>query len=126
MDTVTVIAVEGENDIILARSAVRVLARFLSLSPTDQARISLATSSLAHFLDMGGKYTGEIRMEPFTGGGPAIQVSFLLHCGDAQQRPDYRTLREFERVRQMVDDLELEILPSEDVRVLLVKRASSS
>ncbi|MBN1873811.1 MAG: hypothetical protein JXA33_06245 [Anaerolineae bacterium] len=119
---VTVINVSTEIDIVAARVQLRNLARALGFDTIDQARISLATSSLAHFLDLGSKFSGEIRLVGCNGrDAKGIKVVCLVYCGHAERSADYANSRDLEKVRWMVDELEIEELPSQDVQVALLK-----
>ncbi len=54
------IEIYNESDVINARLQTREMAKDTGMSIMDQARISLAVSSLAHFLKLGGRYHGQI------------------------------------------------------------------
>jgi anti-sigma regulatory factor (Ser/Thr protein kinase) len=54
------IPIQKEADVIYARLQTREIARMVGLRISDQARISLAVSSLAHILRMGESRHGEI------------------------------------------------------------------
>jgi hypothetical protein len=118
------IQVDAEPDIVSARMHVRNLARRLGFSTKDQARVSLATSSLAHFLDIGGKYKGEISFGCSNGNSNAsadtvgMQVVCTVFCADPAYKLNKRGLS---KVQWMVDDLDVASLPSDDVQVTLIK-----
>lgn len=118
------IQVDAEPDIVSARMHVRNLARSLGFSTKDQARVSLATSSLAHFLDIGGKYKGEITFGCSNGNSGtskdeiAMRVVCTVFCANLKYQINKRGLS---KVQWMVDDLDVESLPSDDVQVTLIK-----
>ncbi len=118
------IQVDAEPDIVSARMHVRNLARRLGFSTKDQARVSLATSSLAHFLDIGGKYKGEIAFGCSNGesGASKDEVAMRVVCTVFCANPKYQiNKRGLSKVQWMVDDLDVESLPSDDVQVTLIK-----
>lgn len=115
--------VTGELDIVAARMEVRNLARSLGFSVTDQACISLATSTLAHFLDLGGKYDGTISFGLPNGGDPAsLKVVCVIHCDQHALQPEDLNSKQLEKVRWMVDELDIQTLSSRNIQVTLVKR----
>lgn len=118
------IQVEAEPDIVSARMHVRNLARSLGFSTKDQACVSLATSSLAHFLDIGGKYKGEITFGRSNGEASTSEdkVGMLVVCTVFCANPRYKLNKQgLSKVQWMVDDLAVESLPSDDVKVTLIK-----
>ena len=118
------IQVDAEPDIVSARMHVRNLARSLGFSTKDQARVSLATSSLAHFLDIGGKYKGEITFGCSNGnsGTSKDEIVMRVVCTVFCANPKYQiNKRGLSKVQWMVDDLDVESLPSDDVQVTLIK-----
>lgn len=118
------IQIDAEPDIVSARMHVRNLARRLGFSTKDQARISLATSSLAHFLDVGGKYRGEITFGCSNGNSGAAEDAVAMHviCTVFCANPKYQiNKRGLSKVQWMVDDLAVKSLPSDDVQVTLIK-----
>jgi hypothetical protein len=75
--------IRSEDDLIHARLQTRLLAKLAGLSTVDQARISLAVSSLAHIIGMGDTYPGQIilnRIDNHERSG--VQVIWQLgpHC----------------------------------------------
>jgi len=59
--------VRNESDVISARMQTRQMAKDAGLSIMDQARISLAVSSVAHLLRMGDTYPGKIVLNRLAG-----------------------------------------------------------
>ncbi len=129
MRDVETIQVQSELDIISARRRVRDLARVLGLNPTDQARISLATSSLAHIIGLGGKHKGKIYIGSLGGraksdGSPdkGLWVVCALRCADVKKEVETFTPKAMKDVQWMVDELDIEEVPPRDVRITLIKR----
>ena len=113
------IAVHSEADVILARSLVRKLARENGFNVMDQARISLATSSLAHTLGLGGTQRGQIMLECLEDGARSRGVQVVcIKTGGARDDSEPGM---FSDVRLMVDQLTVKELPADDLQVTLVK-----
>ncbi len=120
--TMKTLPVTGELDIIAVRMEVRNLARTIGFNVTDQACISLATSSLAHFLDLGGKYTGTISFGHSNNSERSgLLVVCVIHCDDNGLDPSNLSSKRLEKVRWMVDEMDLQSLPSNNIQVTLVK-----
>ncbi|HDQ73299.1 MAG TPA: hypothetical protein ENN19_14585 [Chloroflexi bacterium] len=112
------IAVQSEFDVFTARMQVRKLARAMGFDITNQARVALATSSLARALRLGEIYRGKV----------------VIDCLEGNERPGMRVVcraldsanfeigaRAFTDVKWLVDDLTIEELPSSDLQVTLIK-----
>ena len=120
MDT---IQIQTEPDIISARMRVRELARSAGFRTTDQARISLATSSLAHAVGLGGKYEGKISIgHPNGDHDQGIAVVCFVRCGGKGDGFKNIANHAFRDVQWMVDELNVEMMPTNDVQITLVKR----
>ncbi|MBN2003899.1 MAG: hypothetical protein JXA21_11125 [Anaerolineae bacterium] len=116
------LSITGELDIIAVRMEVRNLARAVGFNVTDQACISLATSSLAHFLDLGGKYTGTISFGRSNGNPRSgLLVVCVIHCDDHGLDPADLNSKRLEKVRWMVDEMDIQALPSNNIQITLVK-----
>lgn len=111
------IEVHTEFDIITARMKVRKLAQAMGLTTVDQARISLATSSLAQALGLGEAHPGQIVM---AGLGRGERTGVRVVCKAGAITPNLSPMA-FEDMRWMVDELTVETLPPNDVQVTLVK-----
>ncbi len=115
------IMIHAQIDVITARVKVRELARALGLKTTDQARISLATSSLAQTLGLGKKLPGQIIIdrlirEERTG---VRVVCVAADASDCDLKPEVSR-----DMGWMVDELTVETLPSNGgVQATLVKWA---
>lgn len=117
------ITIRGHSDIINARMRVRRLARTAGLNTADQARIALATSSLAQTLRMGEKYQGEIAIQSMQGGskdGVRI-VCTIFSAADCE--PTLKALKDTKWML-MVDELRVETLPSSNLEVTAIKWAA--
>jgi anti-sigma regulatory factor (Ser/Thr protein kinase) len=119
MDSQT-ITIKSEADVIMARLQVRNLARESGFNIMDQARISLATSSLAHALGLGGMRRGQITLECMGDGTRSTGVRVVCtKTGGATEKYEPGT---FSDVRLMVDQITIEELPSNDLQVTLIKQ----
>jgi hypothetical protein len=104
-------------DIIAARSRVRDLARAVGLGTVGQARISLATSSLARALGMGISHTGQIVATPVNGEGrKGLQVVCMALNGANGETPGA-----LNGLEHMVDGLDVVSLPSGQVQATLIQ-----
>lgn len=117
--------------IIAARAEVRSLARALGFSTMDQARISLATSTLAHMLDLGGRHDGQIAFSEMNGHDRdgqkvALQVTCTARCGSTATPSSLLRDGDLKKLQMMVDDLHVTALPSQDVQVRLVKHKNGT
>ena len=119
MSEQTVLTVRGEFDIIVARSRVRDLARATGMNTTDQACISLATSSTARALGLGKAHTGQILIEEITAGERAGVRVVCTTMNGGKNGPS----RSIQEARMMTDDLTIEISPENETLITLVKWA---
>jgi len=112
------ITVQTEFDVFMARMQVRKLARAIGFDITNQARVALATSSLARALSLGERYQGQV----------------IIDCMDERGRSGVRVIcraihnddfevgaRMFTDVKWLVDELTVEDLSSNQLQVTLVK-----
>ena len=119
MSEPTTLTVRGEFDVIVARTRVRDLARESGLNTTDQACISLATSSTARALGLGKAHTGQILIEGIASEErTGVRVICTAMNGGNSGQP-----RSMDEARTMTDDLEIEVSPENETRVTLVKWA---
>ncbi len=113
-----IILVNGDPDVINARQKVREVARTLGLNVTDQARISMATSSIAYALKMGSTHVGQIRIEWIVDTqGRGIRVTCTTTDGKSIELPPSAV----KDVAWMVDQLTVDPLPSQNTQVVLIK-----
>jgi hypothetical protein len=118
MDESQTIAVQTEFDIFMARMQVRKLARAIGFDITNQARIALATSSLARALRLGETHPGQVVIDCLGGGERSgLRVACTVVVG-----ADFEVgSRAFTDVRWLVDELAVEELSSNDLQVTLIK-----
>ena len=113
------IAVSTELDVITARMRVRDLARKIGMSTTDQARLAMATSSMAAHMGFGGTSDGGITIEPIqVDGRTGLQVMCYETGGHIHPPPPPAVLRD---TRWMVDEVTVDQSPLQRVRVTLIK-----
>ena len=117
MYTAQTISLGTESDIVLLRMQVRDLARTVGMGLADQARVSLAASSLAKALGLGTQHPG---LATFIGLARNGQTGVRVICADKRAQSDCAT-GSLEEVRWMVDELTLELLPSSIRQATLTK-----
>lgn len=118
MNEPRIIEVVSEGDIILARMQVREFARAKGFNIMDQARISLATSSLAYALGLGSTCHGQIVIDCLSEGG---DTGLRVVCTRASAATGDLSERAFGDTRRMVDQLTVETLPSNEAQVTVIK-----
>jgi len=112
------IAVQTEFDVFMARMQVRKLARTIGFDITNQARIALATSSLARVLRLGEMHQGQVMIDYL---GEEEHSGLRVSC-TAIISPDFEIgPRAFTDVKWLVDELTIEELSSSNVQVTLIK-----
>lgn len=116
-DTVTITAT-SVHDIMAARARVRELARRKGLGITDQARISLATSSLADVLGLGTHRQGQIIINSTE---EKSRIGIRVVCTAAKGAKRALTPAQLNVHQLLVDELTIEMLPSDDVQVTIVQ-----
>jgi hypothetical protein len=112
------IVVRRDFDVIVARSRVRDLARNMGLRTSDQARISLATSSVARALRLGESCQGEIVIESVNG---LDRACVRVTCRVDDNAGNGFSPSKFVDARSMTDEMTVEALPDGSVQVVLVK-----
>jgi hypothetical protein len=123
MDERQTITINNELDIIEARMRVRTLARETGLDLFDQARISLATSTLAIILGLEKGSRGSVGMTRLhTGERVGVQVV----CTRRDTSPRDLAAGVLDDARRMVDDMQLSELPGGGLAVTVVKWASQA
>ena len=118
MDNRQELAVRRDFDVIVARSRVRDLARWLGLGATDQARISLATSSAARAMGLGARHCRHIVLEGLDDGA---RIGVRVVCTADNGTSGTSDEGTFSGVRLMVDELTVERLSSDEIRATLVQ-----
>lgn len=119
MDNRQVIQVQSEFSVIRARAKVRRLAQSQGLSIQDQARISLATSSLANRLGVGAAHRGQIIVDCLK--DVTDRVGIRVCCIKTLGALDGLIEEAFHNIRWMIDELDVESLPSNDLKVTIIK-----
>lgn len=114
------IAVRGEFDIIDARLKARKLATAKGFDIVDQARISLAASSLAKILGLGDDIPGRVTVSCLNADS---RIGLQIICIKVASESNELDMGVFEDMRKMVDELKIEDLPSQDLQITLVKWA---
>ncbi len=118
MDAVT-IPINTELDVMTARMKVRDLARRIGLTTTDQARVAMATSSMATHMGFGGTCEGDITIERIQSDGrTGLQVRCDETEGHAHPPPPQSALQD---TKWMVDEVTVDQSPTQRVRVTLIK-----
>jgi hypothetical protein len=121
MNVSQTITIRSEFDVITARMKVRELARTKSFDITDQARISLATSSLADTLGLGRKHQGQIMIESLEEEG---RIGIKVTCTANASSDSGLTSEELENTGWLVDKLTVQTLPSDSLQVSVVHWAA--
>jgi serine/threonine-protein kinase RsbT len=114
--------IRGKHDIITARLLVRRLARAKGFDIADQARIALASSSLAHALGLGMR-RGQVTIDCLNDGA---RTGVRVVCTKADGATRDLAPEALDVVRFMVDELTVETLPGDDLQVTLVKWMNDS
>lgn len=112
------INIRTEIDVIAARMYVRELARSVGMNLGDQARISLATSSLAHTLGVGVTHPGQITLEHLR---RDERQGVRVVCTEKNDQPRDLASVALGDTRWMVDECTIEKLPSDGWQVTLIK-----
>jgi hypothetical protein len=114
------ITINSESDVIRARMLTRQAAHDLGLPVIDQARISLATSSLAAALSLGKLTTGciEIRLVN-TPQRDCVEV--VCTTENAVDTPTTLAKLRTAEWRQMVDEMNISFLSNTDLQVTVTK-----
>ncbi len=119
MDTNHIIDIRNNVDVIMMRTEVRNTARKIGMGMIDQARISLAASSLAHALGLGCTQEGNVTIAPLqTDEHTGLQVICMNQPNNEIISLTAKTLQE---ARWMVDELTVEILSAQVLKITLVK-----
>ncbi len=114
----TTIVVRDYRDVINARQKTRELARAIGMDITNQARISLATSSMANAMSLGILRIGQIAIESIQN---PQQVGVRVTCTTSDGKEVHIPLAALRDVQWMVDHLAVDSLPANNVQVTLEK-----
>ncbi len=117
------IVVRSALDVVTARMQVREMARRMGLSLTDQARISMATSSLASSMGLGenGSSEGSIAIECMQNGGRKGLKVICRRIENGESSPPAHFVNE----RWMVDEIKMQQLPPNTLEITLTKWAEA-
>jgi len=114
-----IINIRNNVDVILMRTEVRNSARQIGMDMMDQASISLAASSLAHALGLGGAQDGQVSIERVTRNGRiGLQVVCVNPANSVELSMAARALQD---ARWMVDELSIEEISADTVKVTMIK-----
>ncbi|MBN1660520.1 MAG: hypothetical protein JXA93_19140 [Anaerolineae bacterium] len=120
MTDLNTIPIQNELDIIEARMHVRRLAREAGLDLFDQARISLATSTMAIILGLEKSGHGSIHLSQLNDGSRiGVQVICIQHDASIHDLVE----GVLDDARRMVDELGVSALPN-GIAVTLIKWAA--
>ncbi len=116
------ITVRSSLDVVTARVQVREMARRLGFSLTDQARISMATSSLATYLGLGknGTSDGWIIFEGLLNG---TRKGLKVVCRRKNVDSSSFSTNDFHNESWMVDEIDLHDIEPNSIEVTMVKWA---
>ena len=118
MNEMCTINTTSVHDIMTARAKVREMARQKGLGLTDQARISLATSSMADVLGLGTHRHGQIVVASVE---DEKRTGIRVTCTAAKEAQIALTSSQIDVHRLMVDALDIETLPTGDVQAILIQ-----
>ncbi|MBN2002014.1 MAG: hypothetical protein JXA21_01550 [Anaerolineae bacterium] len=114
-----IINIRNNVDVILMRTEVRNSARKIGMDMMDQASISLAASSLAHALGLGGAQEGQVWIERVAREG---RIGLQVICTNKANSVEIGlTARALQDAKWMVDELFVEELSPQMIRVTMVK-----
>jgi hypothetical protein len=123
MNETQTIAIRTEFDVFIARQQARELARAAGFDTKNQARIALATSSLAHALRLGNVYQGQVNIDRL-GGGKSTGVRVICTALDGAN--GNLSSQAFTDTRWLVDELTVEKMSSNDLQATVVKWANQT
>jgi serine/threonine-protein kinase RsbT len=114
------IPVRSESDVIFARMQTRQVARDAGFPMVDQARISLAVSSLAHLISLGVDYQGCITVQHrVEGDRSGVEVVWTVES--FRDESEVIKVVEDPSWRMMVDQVTTERMPGDEIKITAVK-----
>ena len=117
-EPIQTVSIQNRSDIMKTRMQVRTLARQAGFDPLDQARISLATSTVAAIMEIERAKEAKIKISYlYNGKREGMQVT----CTKKGDPPHDMASGVLDDARRMVDDLIVEILPQEGVKITVRK-----
>ena len=115
------VPIQNRGDIVESRMQVRTMAREAGLDPLDQARISLATSTTAAILGLESATGSQISIGYLHNAGrPGVQVTCTRHGALLHDLAS----GVLDDTRRMVDALYVEDMPTNGIKVVLIKWGS--
>jgi two-component system, response regulator YesN len=114
----TTVIVRDYRDVINARQKTRELARAIGMDVTSQARISLATSSMANAISLGMLRIGQIAIESIQN---PEQFGVRVTCSTTDGKETHIPPAALRDVQWMVDHLTVDALPANNVQITLEK-----
>jgi serine/threonine-protein kinase RsbT len=118
MSEIEKIEILNEFDVIAARMRVRDVARDMGFGIVDQARISVAASSLAHVLELNSRHPGMLTIEHVNHKGPS---GIRVVCTRAGASEADLSQQEIVELGWLVDDLTIECLLSDGIRATAIQ-----
>lgn len=114
----TTVIIRDYRDVINARQKTRELARAIGMDVTSQARISLATSSMANAMSLGMLRIGQIAIEGIQN---PEHLGVRVTCTTTDGKEVHIPPAALHDVQWMVDHLTVDALPANNVQVTLEK-----
>jgi serine/threonine-protein kinase RsbT len=112
------IPIHSEFDVMTARLEARNLARRVGMNTGDQARIAMATSSVAHERGMGGSHDGYISIDELHEND---QIGIQVTCTETGGPTPATSRTAIQDARWMVDSVKVEQLASQAIQVTMTK-----
>ncbi len=126
MNKTRTIPILNQVDIHAARMYTREAARLVGLELSEQAQVSMATSSMADCLKMASPVqpvpgrvteTNQIIVQIIDNGHPGLQVDF-----ETLNIPNSETIQfQLKRIQSLVDEIKVEEQPDGVIRVIMIK-----
>jgi hypothetical protein len=118
MSEIEKIEILNEFDVIAARMRVRDAARDMGFGIVDQARISIAASSLAHVLELNSRHPGILTIERVNHKGPS---GIRVVCTRANASEAALSPQEIVDLEWLVDDLTIEYLLCDGIKATVIQ-----
>lgn len=119
------VTIHNEGDLINARLYTRQMAKEAGLPTVDQARISLAVTSLAHILHLGDSYSGQVLINPVaTGGRGGVEVVWIVEAEEGSE--EILNGLNASAVTMMVDEINIQSSPETGLRISAIKWAPAN
>jgi hypothetical protein len=115
--------INNSSDAIVARAKIRQSAREKGLDVTEQARISLAMYSLTGVLRIGNENPGQILVHLLK---QDKRDGLSVACVTSDTSEINPVPEMFSAIKWMVDEMTIEVLPSNAVKVTLIQWITSA